>query len=77
MIYNAWWDIEQLLLESNNCTGNSNGFPNIRSGKSPPAPFHTIRLEDISQIIWTSFKETECNKNYFPEFPNQNDYSEQ
>lgn len=71
MTYNARWDIEQLLFERNNCNGNPNGFPNMRSSQSPPATSHTIRLEDISQIIWTGFKETECNKNYFPEYPNQ------
>lgn len=71
MIYNASWDIEQLLFESNNGNGNPSGFPNMRNNKSSAATFHTIKLEDISQITWTSFKEMEWNKNYFPEYPNQ------
>lgn len=70
MIYNALWDIEQLSFENNNCNGNPNSFPNMRNSKSPPATFYTIRLKDISQIIWTDFKETEWTKNYFPEYPN-------
>ena len=70
MIYNAWWDIKQLLFENNNFSGNPNGSPNMRNSKSPPATFHTIRLKDISQIIWTDFEATAWNKNYYPEYPN-------
>lgn len=40
----------------NNCSGNQNGFAKLMNSHSHPTTFHTIRLEDISQIIWTSFE---------------------